>query len=259
MTTKRSRRDPHSRTVVRLPERDLAESILDLAAPLLEPLGPAAPPGEVRPALDLAVKLWNAHVTASPFWGDPRPKPLADLRKAMCGKQAPRGLVEKFETLSARWRKEFDLDPRLVADWSFDASDDRRHRLICRMALPDGVEAHIDPPKEKRIAIGGKFLDEVQIRQGATSSLVFPYANHSGHVGADGVATIRTKMPTAVQLFAARLLSPVGGAPTEVVVGGSMLGPMVLTEVRCSGEGHDIAVLVFRRTDGDAGTGPLLR
>jgi hypothetical protein len=35
-----------------------------------------------------------------------------------------------------------------------------------------------------------------------------------------------------------------------------MLGPTVLTEVRCSGEGahHDIAVLVFRRADGGAAT-----
>jgi len=255
MKTKRSRRDPYSRMVVRLPERDLAESILDLAAPLLEPLGPAAPADEVRRALDLVIKLWNAHVTASLFWGNPKPRSLADLRKAMCRKEAAPGLAETFEALSAQYRKKFDLDPRLVADWSFDAGADGRHRLVCRMTLPDGVEAHVDPPKEKRIAIGGKFLDEVQIRQSETSSLSFPYANHSGEVGPDGVVTIRTKMPTAVQLFAARLLSPVGGAPTEVAVGGKVLGPMVLAEVRCPDEGgrHDVAVLVFRRADSGHG------
>ena len=42
-TTKRRRRDPYSRIVVRLPERDLAESILYLAAPLLRPLGSMPP------------------------------------------------------------------------------------------------------------------------------------------------------------------------------------------------------------------------
>lgn len=75
-------------------------------------------------------------------------------------------------------------------------------------------------------------------------------------MGAASVVTIRTKMPTAVQLFAANLLSPVGGAPTQVAIGATMLGPIVLTEVRYSGEGghHDIALLVFRRADGDAGT-----
>ncbi len=182
-------------------------------------------------------------------WGNPRPKALADLRKEMCGKQAPLALAQGFEVLSARWRERFDRDPRLVADWSFDASEDGGHRVVCRMVLPDGVKAHVDPPKEKRIAIGGKFLDEVQIRQGPTSSLSFPYASHGSDVSVDGVVTIRTRMPTALQLFAANLLSPVGGAPTEVAVGGTMLGPMVLTEVSCSSEGghYDIAVLVFRR------------
>jgi len=157
MKTKRGRRDPHSRTVVRLPERDLAESILDLAAPLLEPLGSAALPGEVRPALDVAVRLWNAHVTASLFWGNPRPKALTDRRREMCGEQAPHGVVESFEPLSARWRKRFDLDPRLVADGSFDAGDDGRYRLVCQMALPDGVEAHVDRPRDQ-IAAAAQYV-----------------------------------------------------------------------------------------------------
>ena len=36
MTARRKQRDPYTRTVVRLPERALAESILHLAAPLLD-------------------------------------------------------------------------------------------------------------------------------------------------------------------------------------------------------------------------------
>jgi hypothetical protein len=59
--TRRSRRDPYSRTVVRLPERDLAESILDLAAPLLQPLGATAAPDEARCVIEVAINLWNAH------------------------------------------------------------------------------------------------------------------------------------------------------------------------------------------------------
>lgn len=42
-------------------------------------------------------------------------------------------------------------------------------------------------------------------------------------------------------------MSPVGGPPTEVVVSGRRLGPMVLKEVGCLAEGghNDVAVLVF--------------
>jgi hypothetical protein len=72
MTTRRRRRDPYTRTVVRLPERDLAESILYLAAPLLEPLGPMPPVDEARGQIELAISLWNAHVLASKLWGAPK-------------------------------------------------------------------------------------------------------------------------------------------------------------------------------------------
>lgn len=245
MTTTRKRRDPHTRFVVRLPERDLSESILHLAEPLLQPLGPRPAPDEARRAIELAVNLWNAHVTASLYWGDPRPRPLAALRKAMRGNE----LAATFEQLSARWRNEFVLDPRLVGEWSFDASDDGRHHLVCAMALPAAVEAHVPPPAEKRIAIGGKFLDEVRIRQTATSNLSFPVESHRGSVGADGVVTIYAKMPTIVQLFAEGLLTRLGGTPVDVMVGGKNLGSMVLSQLGCTGDGghHDIAVLVFRR------------
>lgn len=168
-----------------------------------------------------SINLWNTHVTASPLWGDPRPKPLADLRKAMSGTQAPPGLADTFELLSARWRKDFAFDPRLVGEWSFDATEGGRHQLVCETTLPDGVEAHVPPPAEKRIAVGGKFLDEVSIRQSATSYLSFPVESHRGEIGADGVATIHTKMPTVAQLFAEGRLTPVGGAPVVSAVAGA--------------------------------------
>ncbi len=113
--------------------------------------------------------------------------------------------------------------------------------------LPGGVVAHVPPPAEKRIVVGGKFLDEVRIRQGRSSFLSFPVNQHRGAVGDDGVATIYAKMPTVVALFAEGLLSPVGGPPTEVIVGRKRLGPMVLKEVACLAEGghNDVALLVF--------------
>jgi hypothetical protein len=65
------RRDPNSWTVVRLPERDLAEVVLELAAPLLERLGLAPSIEDARGAIDLAIAFWNASVRASKLWEHP--------------------------------------------------------------------------------------------------------------------------------------------------------------------------------------------
>ena len=246
MTTRRRRRDPFTRTVVRLPERDLAESVLHLAAPLIEPLGTSPPADAVRRAIAMAVDVWNAHVAASGYWGDPKPKALTALRRSMCGRGAPPGLAETFELLSARWRADFSLDPRLVEGWSMEIDESGALRLACEMGLPDGVYAEVPPPVEKRIAVGGRFLDEVQIRLDRRSYLSFPVDNHRGRVDDDGVVTIDTKMPTALQLFAEGHLSRVDGPPVDVNVGGRRLGPMVLSSLSCNGGHHDLATLVFR-------------
>jgi hypothetical protein len=68
MSTKRNRRDSYSWTVVRLRERDLAELVLELAAPLLERLGSAPAIDDARAAIALAVTFWNANVLASKLW-----------------------------------------------------------------------------------------------------------------------------------------------------------------------------------------------
>ena len=84
------RRDPTSWTVVRVPERDLAEVILELAAPLLDRLGPAPSIEDARGSINLAVTFWNASVHASKLWEHPRVKELNELRKRMRGRQATR-------------------------------------------------------------------------------------------------------------------------------------------------------------------------
>ncbi|GAC1546335.1 MAG: hypothetical protein NVS3B10_10300 [Polyangiales bacterium] len=246
MTRARRGRAPYTRTFVRLPEQDLAESILHLAAPLFQRLGPTPSIDEARRAIDVAINLWNANVTASNFWGAPRPKPLADLRRAM------RGDGQMFRRLAERWRQEFAFDPRLVGAWSYEAAEDGQHRLVCETALPEGVDAETPPPAEKRVAIGGSFLDEVRVRQGASSYLLFPVEHHRGVVGDDGVATVYAKMPSVVQLFADGRLPPIDGLPVDVTIGVEKLGPMVLREVRCAGEfgRNDVAVLVFRPVSG---------
>jgi hypothetical protein len=248
MTTKRNRRDPYSWTVVRLPDRPLAELVLELAAPLLEKLGPAPAIEDARVAVALAVTVWNASVLASKQWEHPRVKELNDLRKRMRGRQAAPGDAATFDLLTERWREHW-LDPRLVESWTYDADDSGARHLACTVGLPDGVRAEVPPPLEKRIAVDGKFLDEVRISMGGNAYLGFPVHRHRGVIGQDEIATVYAMMPSALQLFAEGRLPRVGGAPVEIAIGGRKLGPMVLTEVRCGGENHthDIAVLVFRR------------
>ena len=110
------------------------------------------------------------------------------------------------------------------------------------------------PPIEKRIALGGRFLDEVRISLGATSCLVFPVDRHRAVVREDGSATVYAMMPSALQLFADGTVPRLGGESVEVVIGGRKLGPMVLARVACGGENfqHDIAVLVFEPAPGGA-------
>jgi hypothetical protein len=247
------RRDRNSWTVVRLPERDLAESVLDLAAPLLERLGPAPAIDDARAAVELAVMFWNASVLASKRWERPRVKELNELKKRLRGPRAAPGEAATFDLLTERWREHW-LDPRLVESWTYGADAAGAPRLLCTMGLPDGVKVDIPPPIEKRISIGGKFLDEVQIAHGRNTFLIFPVERHRGVIGEDGSATVYAMMPSALQLFSEGRLLPVGGAPVEVAIGGRRLGPMVLTRVSCpdGSYGNDIAVLVFRPAGAEA-------
>jgi hypothetical protein len=70
----------------------------------------------------------------------------------MRGRRAAPGETATFELLTARWRAHW-LDPRLVERWTYEADDTGAPRLVCSMGLPDGVQAEVPPPIEKRIAI----------------------------------------------------------------------------------------------------------
>jgi hypothetical protein len=54
-----------------LPERDLAEVILDVAKPLLGKLGSTPTMEDTHNAIALAVTFWNANVLASKRWDHP--------------------------------------------------------------------------------------------------------------------------------------------------------------------------------------------
>jgi hypothetical protein len=217
-------------------------------APLLDRLGSTLAIEDARGALDLAVMFWNASVFASKHWPHPRAKDLNALRHRMRGRHATPDNAATFDLLTERWRSHW-LDPRLVESWTYDTTDDTgARRFVCSVALPDGVRAEVPPPIEKRIAIGGRFLDEVRIASGNHMYLVFPVDRHRCVIGANETATVHAMMPSALQLFAEGRLPRVGGAPVEVVIGGRKLGMMVLADVRCGGENnqHDVAILVFK-------------
>ena len=129
-------RDPDSWTVVRLPERELSEVVLEFARPLLDRLGPSPPIDDARAAVALAVTFWNASVLASKRWEYPRGAELNELKKRMRGRQASRDDAATFDLLTARWH-ECWLDPRLVESWAYGADAACVPRLVCAMALPD--------------------------------------------------------------------------------------------------------------------------
>jgi hypothetical protein len=241
----------NSWTSVRLPDADLAEVVLEVAAPLLRELGTGAPIAQAREVLALAVSFWNASVRASKRWERRQVKELNELKKQLRGQTCDGSAT--FEALSECFKPHW-LDPRLVERWSYDEISTGARRLTCTMGLPDGVRAVVPPPADKRIAIEGVFLDEVRVRLDSTSSLSFPYARHIGTVAEDGTATVNAMMPAVLQLFAEGHLQPMDGREVDVNVGGRALGPMVLVEVRASGERYDVATLVFKPKSSPGGT-----
>jgi len=230
-------------TTVRLPERELGETILDVAAPMLAGLGTAPTAERTREALALVVLFWNASVRASKRWERRRAADLNKLKKELRGRTIDGSPM--FDVLAERCKPHW-LDPRLVEDWTYDEDAVGKRRLVCTVGLPDGVQAEVLPPTEKRIKIGGVFLDEVRIRMTATSDLGFPYSRHSGLIAEDGTATVEAMMPTVLQLFAEGRLHALKADSVEVDIGGRALGLMVLVEVRSAGQHHDVATLVFK-------------
>jgi hypothetical protein len=86
-----------------------------------------------------------------------------------------------------------------LESWTYETYGGGVPRLLCAKGLPEGVRAEVPPPAEKRVAVGGKFLDEVQISQGGNTSLNFPVDRHRGVVGEDGTATVYAMMPLGLE------------------------------------------------------------
>jgi hypothetical protein len=106
-----------------------------------------------------------------------------------------------------------------------------------------------------RIAIEGKYLDEVRIRQAkpyepnCVSYLSFPASRHWAEVKSERV-TVSAQAATVGKLFADDVLPAVGGRAVVVEASGEKIGPCLLEAVE-SGETNpvdDMIVLCFRRS-----------
>lgn len=102
-----------------------------------------------------------------------------------------------------------------------------------------------------QIAIGGRRLDEVRIRQartdmaGTLSYLSFPAHRHRASVDADHLV-VSTQAVTVVQLFAEGVLGPVGGPAVRVQVGGQELGPCLLEAVETEARSASDTTIILR-------------
>jgi hypothetical protein len=251
MTKKRTAAQPHTRTFIFVPERKMSETILDFAAPVLEPLGPVPELEEARRALEFAINAWNLHVMATALWG--KPKFLAEATRVMGGPASPPGLAAMFEALGDRRRSLFANDYRCVGEWTLGPDGAGGHSLRCDARLPEGCEPHVPPRAETRISIDGRYLDEVQIRQTATSFLAFPPERHRAETTGDRVV-LHVPALAVAQLLAEGRLPPIGGRSVELIVHAQPPRRMVLAEI-CSGARSvlgEVVSLTFRAAGPDA-------
>ena len=108
-----------------------------------------------------------------------------------------------------------------------------------------------------RIAIGGRYLDEVQIRLAKShapntrSDLSFPAHRHATSIDQDQLV-VATQAATAVKLFSEGVLQPIGGIAVTVRIGSEDCGLWLLDSVEADRESSsDIEILLrFRRAVG---------
>ncbi len=102
-----------------------------------------------------------------------------------------------------------------------------------------------------RIAIEGRYLDEVRIRQAlqwdprSVCFLAFPATRHRALVEGPRV-TISAQAPTIVQLFAEGILPAVGTRPVRLEIAGKDLGAFILDTIE-SGERTAIGDMIVLR------------
>jgi uracil-DNA glycosylase family 4 len=121
--------------------------------------------------------------------------------------------------------------------------------------LPAGAKVRPSPPSASRIAVNGRFLDEVEIRlpkqaPRTVSTLRFPAARHSAHLDGD-MLTLTVQAPTVVQLYFDGIIPVDRSVPVAVRIGDGDEQRFVIEGVGVGDRNgsHDEIVLRMRRTD----------
>lgn len=111
----------------------MADTILDFAHVVLSQL--AEPPAlhALQQTIELAVSVWNAHVLASPAWG--QPQHLAELSRLVAISSSPH-MLAAFHALSEVRTSRFAEDLRVVCEWQVTADERGRTRFDCTARLP---------------------------------------------------------------------------------------------------------------------------
>ncbi|MCY1200749.1 hypothetical protein D9M68_457030 [compost metagenome] len=111
-------------------ERKISETILEFGEPFLsEAITESTPIVVVREAYKLVVLVWNAHVSATPRWGNPGH--LQMLRQLAAGPQMPPEGRACIEMLSRRWREKFSDAKYCVGEWHVKIRDDDTLSFFC--------------------------------------------------------------------------------------------------------------------------------
>ena len=116
--------------------RKISETIVDFGGPLIQQLGPGETYEVARSTFEIIILVWNAHVMATPRWGQPRH--LAELHRRLQDPQIPAPMVEAYRDLSQRRLERFATDARAVGDWSI-TQESGQWRLRCDARAPDTV------------------------------------------------------------------------------------------------------------------------
>jgi len=111
-------------------ERKISGTILDFGEPLLsESITEDTPIAAVREIYKLVVLVWNAHVAASPHWGDAGH--LQMLQKMAASPQMPSQARAWIGKLSHRWHEKFSDAKYCVGEWHVKIKHDDTLSFFC--------------------------------------------------------------------------------------------------------------------------------
>lgn len=111
-------------------ERKISETILEFGEPFLsEAITEDTSIAGVREIYKLVVLVWNAHVAATPRWGDPAH--LNKLQQIATSAHMPPEARACIEMLSNRWREKFSDAKYCVEEWHVKIKHDNTLSFFC--------------------------------------------------------------------------------------------------------------------------------